>query len=102
VGISFGGDVPTTITGKIVEVINDCIKLTVYPSKEIIYIDFEYKGIPKHIPITAIELIDQPDIIVDEENEYITPWMSAPTPTTNPATNPTLIPRPTPRVVVRC
>jgi hypothetical protein len=32
---------------------------------------------------------------VDEENEYITPWMSAPTPTTNPATNPTLIPRPT-------
>jgi hypothetical protein len=27
----------------------------------------------KHIPITAIELIDQPDIIVDEENEYITP-----------------------------
>jgi hypothetical protein len=46
VTISFGGDVPTTITGKIVEVINDCIKLTVYPSKEIIYIDFEYKGIP--------------------------------------------------------
>lgn len=73
VTITFGGDVPTTITGKIVEVINDSIKLTLYPSKEIIYIDFEYKGIPKHIPITSIELIEQPDIIIDEENEYITP-----------------------------
>ena len=43
--IYFGGDVPTIITGKITDLFEDTIEITIYPSNEVIYIDFEYKGI---------------------------------------------------------
>ena len=31
-----------------------------YPSNDIIYIDFEYKGIPKNLNINSIQLIEKP------------------------------------------
>ena len=51
--------------GKITNIEEDCIEIkTVQPSEGIIYIDFEYKGIPKHIPfktITIREPLDSPE-----------------------------------------
>ena len=41
--IEFGGDVPMIYNGEITDTENDMIEMTLYPSREKIYIDFEYK-----------------------------------------------------------
>jgi len=58
--IHFGGDIPTTITGEITNLIEDMIEIVTYPEMTFIYIDFEYKGIPERIPIENIVLRDKP------------------------------------------
>lgn len=58
--IYFGGDVPTIITGKITNLEEDMIELETYPSKEVIYIDFAYKGIPIDLPIRQINIREEP------------------------------------------
>ena len=61
IDVHFGGDVPTTITGQITDLIEDMIEITLYPEIEtVIYIDFEYKGIPEHIPIEKIVIRKPP------------------------------------------
>ena len=60
IDIYFGGDVPTIITGKITNLEEDMIEITTYPEKDVIYIDFAYKGIPEDIPIIKINLRKQP------------------------------------------
>lgn len=61
VNIHFGGDVPTVITGQITDLIEDMIEITMYPEiKNVIYIDFEYKGVPEHIPIEKIVIRKPP------------------------------------------
>jgi len=54
ISIQLGGDVPTTINGQITSLEEDMIELSMWPGNEKIYIDFGYKGIPKNIPIEAI------------------------------------------------
>lgn len=61
VDIHFGGDVPATITGEITNLEEDMIEVTMYPSLETIYIDFEYKGIPIDIPIQSIVIRTKPN-----------------------------------------
>ena len=51
IDILFETDVPFFITGQITDLIGDRIEITQYPSNEILYIDFEYKGIPETLPL---------------------------------------------------
>ena len=60
VDIYFGGEIPTTITGEITNLDEDMIELTTYPDLDVIYIDFEYKGIPENIPIEKIVIRQKP------------------------------------------
>ena len=76
--VHFGGDLPTTITGQITNLEEDMIEIEILnesmepgvgdeddaqsTNKEIIYIDFGYKGIPEDIPIDKIVIRDAPEI----------------------------------------
>ena len=51
INIYFGGDIPAILTGEITNLEQDMIEIKTYPDKEIIYINFDYKGIPLNIPI---------------------------------------------------
>ena len=46
INIYFGGDIPSILTGEITNLEQDMIEIKTYPDKEIIYINFDYKGIP--------------------------------------------------------
>ena len=50
INIHFSGNLPVNesgVTGQIVNLEEDMIEVKLYPSEEIIYIDFAYKGIPE-------------------------------------------------------
>jgi hypothetical protein len=74
IDITFGGDLPAIITGEITNLEEDMIEIKTYPENDIIYIDFAYKGIPKDIPITKIEVREPPalDIIDPGTDESVT------------------------------
>ena len=61
--VHFGGDVPAIFTGKITDIEQDMIELTLFPNNEKIYLDFKYQGLPEDIPIEKIILRDQPEKI---------------------------------------
>lgn len=67
IDIHFGGEFPKVITGKITNLEEDMIEITTYPSISVLYIDFEYKGMPKDIPIDSIIIRERPSSIVHEE-----------------------------------
>jgi len=56
VDIRFGGDVPTIITGMITDVEEDMIEIRTYSEDEMIYIKFDYMGIPENLPIEEIRI----------------------------------------------
>ena len=58
--IIIGGDMPLIITGEITNLEEDMIEVTTFPEKEVIYIDFAYKGIPRHIPFKQFIIREQP------------------------------------------
>jgi hypothetical protein len=58
--IYFSGDAPLVITGEITNLEEDMIEITTYPERRIIFIDFEYKGLPQRIPITKFVIRDKP------------------------------------------
>ena len=60
VDIHFSGDVPSIITAEITNLEEDMIELQIYPSNDIIYIDFGYKGIPEDLMIEQISIRNQP------------------------------------------
>ena len=60
IDIHIGGDVPLIITGEITNLEEDMMEVTIYPTLDVIYIDFEYKGIPEHIPIEEIVIRSKP------------------------------------------
>jgi hypothetical protein len=72
VDVYFGGQLPTTITGKITNLEEDMIEIELLSDtgdeddesneKDIIYIDFGYKGIPEDIPIDKIVIRNAPEI----------------------------------------
>jgi hypothetical protein len=57
--IYFGGDLPLIITGEITNLENDMIELTMVDG-DVIYINFDYKGIPEDLPIEKFEIRDKP------------------------------------------
>ena len=70
VSIHMRGDIPTIITGKITNLEEDMIEVTVFQSNEKIYIDFGYQGLDSSIE--KISLRDPPQIttlIQEEETE---------------------------------
>ena len=60
VELEFGGDVRILITAQVTHLEEDMIQLTTFPEENILYIDFAYKGIPKHIPLKQICLTKKP------------------------------------------
>lgn len=54
------GDIPIILTGKITNLEEDQIEITTYETNEVIYIDFEYKGLPVDLPIEKIVIREQP------------------------------------------
>jgi hypothetical protein len=60
IDIYFGGDTPVIITGEITNLEEDMIEITTYPDMDVIYIDFEYKGVPELIPIEKIIIREKP------------------------------------------
>ena len=61
ISIEFGGEVPAIFNGKITDLEQDMIELTIYESGEKIYIDFEGKGIPLDLPIIDIRRFSPPE-----------------------------------------
>ena len=58
--IYINGDVSTIITGEITSLEEDQIEIKTIPELDVIYIDFEYKGLPDNIPIKKIVIRDKP------------------------------------------
>ena len=69
IDIYFNIEVPFILTGKITDLENDMIEITSYPTNEIIYIDFDYKGLPESLSIDKIIIRTSPSKIIIEENE---------------------------------
>lgn len=62
------------ITGEITNLEGDMIEIKTYPTNDIIYLNFDYKGIPLNLPIELIEIRDkiikpteQPEDAVEQE-----------------------------------
>jgi hypothetical protein len=61
VDVHFAGDFPIVFTGEITNLERDMIEVTVYnEEKEVIYINFDYKGLPEDMPIRLIEIRSKP------------------------------------------
>ena len=59
VNIYFGGDLPVIITGEITNLENDMIEIRLVDD-DVIYINFDYKGIPENLPIEMFEIREKP------------------------------------------
>ena len=66
IDIHFSGDFPAVITGEITNLENDMIEIKTVDN-DILYINFDYKGIPEDIPISFIEIRDKPKM--DDQGE---------------------------------
>jgi hypothetical protein len=65
--IYFRGNDETPITGEITNIEEDKMEVTIFSPNvdvnDVIYIDFEYKGIPEDIPIERITIVPKPDAV---------------------------------------
>lgn len=64
--IEFGGSIPTIINGQITNLEEDMIEITTL-TKQVLYIDFEYKGLPLDLPINSIREFKPPEEKREEE-----------------------------------
>lgn len=69
IDIKFDGDIPVYMTGLITNVIEDMIEIKTYPQNDVIFIDFEYKGIPRDLNIEYIQIRDEPESIHNNETK---------------------------------
>ena len=60
ISIHFDGNEPMIVNGLITDIEEDMIEITTHPAKDVIYLDFEYKGIPKNLNIVSINIINEP------------------------------------------
>jgi len=67
IDIHFGGEYPSIITGEITNLENDMIEVKTIDD-DILYINFEYKGIPEDLPISMIEIREKPQKPISEKN----------------------------------
>ena len=70
INIYFGGDFPVIITGEITNLENDMIEVTTVDG-DVIYLNFDYKGIPENLPIEMIEIREKPTKQLSGEQEYV-------------------------------
>jgi hypothetical protein len=79
INVYFEGDFPVIITGEITNLENDMIEVKTVDG-DIIYLNFDYKGLPENLPIEMIEIRGKPsepltkyekEEIVDEDLEEI-------------------------------
>ena len=68
INIYFGGDYPVIITGEITNLEEDMIEVKT-SDNDIIYLNFDYKGLPEDLPIENIEIRDKPSEIPKKEIE---------------------------------
>jgi hypothetical protein len=59
INIHFGGDYPVILTGEITNLENDMIEIKTIDD-DLIYINFDYKGLPENLPIEFIEIREKP------------------------------------------
>ena len=59
INIAFEGDTPVIFVGQITNLENDMIEVKTIEG-DILYIDFEYKGVPQHLDLKSIEIRDEP------------------------------------------
>ena len=64
IDINFGGDLPLTFTGQITNLVEDKIEITTHPEKDVIFIDFAYKGLPEDLQITNIKIRRAPANVI--------------------------------------
>ena len=69
VNIYFSGEVPFILTGEITNLEEDMIELKTYPECDVIYINFDYKGIPEDLSIESIEIRPKPEGEIKCEGE---------------------------------
>ena len=70
------GSVETVINGEITNLEEDMIEITTFPDNDVIYINFDYKGLPIDLPIKSIIIKDKPErkkVVTEEEAEAIIP-----------------------------
>jgi hypothetical protein len=60
VELHISASVLVTITGEITDLVEDQIEITTYPDMKVIYVNFDYKGIPKNIPFEKIVIREKP------------------------------------------
>ena len=60
INIYFGGEYPIIITGEITNLEEDMIEIKTIDD-DILYINFDYKGIPEDLPIENIEIREKPE-----------------------------------------
>ena len=69
ISVHFGGNLPFIVNGKITNLEEDMIEITLYPNKEIIYIDFGYQGLPEEYNIEKINIIEPiKSLDIDEDD----------------------------------
>lgn len=69
INIYFSGKLPRIITGLIVDIEEDMIKIKTYPENDYLYIDFGYKGLPEEYEISKIEIRDTPETLENKISE---------------------------------
>jgi|694.fasta_scaffold11383_8 hypothetical protein len=62
VDILFGGDIPAIITGQITNLEDDMIEIKTI-DKDVLYINFNYQGIPENLPPVSFEIREKPTSI---------------------------------------
>jgi len=66
IDIYFNGDLPITLTGKITNLEEDRIEVTTFPDNDVIFIDFQYKGLPEDLHIDKIQIRKAPDVSMEQ------------------------------------
>ena len=64
INIYFDGDIPSIIVAKITNLEEDMIEITTLDN-DLLFINFDYKGIPEELPIKLIEIRNKPDSYVE-------------------------------------
>ena len=68
INIHFGGDIPSIIVAKITNLEEDMIEITTIDN-DLLFINFDYKGIPEELPINKIELRKKPENYIEPSSK---------------------------------
>ena len=67
--VEFGGDFPMLIVGEVTALDEDQIEITTYPTREVLYIDFAYQGLPEDLHIVSWEIVAAPPNVKGQDTE---------------------------------